>query len=485
MARKNINSVSRYLCVLQRKNSKAIEATGWFDDRATGSFKTNVIIPIDNLNAPTTNKIAAGQTYVGLIENVLGSNTYSISTIYPFANDEFVYLVCKDLSKKEEATEFVNELAAFYGRSSLNFNVENAVKTGLRAVEEERPLIMGAPIRFQNVSKIIASLKIPTGNYSMAIVSKSDVENGVITPVLITTDSAEDWNLVYSPEPLAAIEFDDYVMPESLSLAVSTILPKIYGKGKNFVMGFIGDSGNGKTAAAANIARYLTQKLGREISFDKINVPAIQRPTDFFLQREFRDGATVDDYTKFYELLTNGNAVILLDEANRVPADILNVILGITDGSEYFFLRGKDHKIGKNITFILAFNVGYEYTGTFDMDKAMLSRMNVRIDFALPAKEELYRIASKRFPEVPVELLNGLTVLCHHLHGLKKSNKITVDVSIRALLNWCFILEQFDYRSIMIMDALQLAIVNFGEDDEEKATLTGAIKTVLEANGVL
>lgn len=483
MARRNLNPIVRHLVILERKDAKTVSAYGCFMDRARGEVLSAVQIKVDAVNQNITSKISTDDTYVGVIQYTTNLQEYVITSIYEYAPQTECYIVCKGISKDYEAAEVIEGLSEFYKRNGLEFNEKTALSFAIDAIENEEPLVIGAPLRFSYIAKIVPNLKIPAANYYFEIMTKEEMESGHFNPVFMK-DAHDDWNTVFAPIPSEKIEFGTYIMPESLSAVVSTILPAYMNSNyHNIVLGFVGDSGNGKTVAAQHIARYLTERLGREIRFTKVNVPFIQRASEFFLERDFVDGSTVNQFTNFYNMLTGGDAVILLDEVNRVPSDVLNAILGVTDGSEYFSLRGTDHKIGKNITFILTYNVGYQYTGTFDIDNALVSRTKVRVDFGLPNRDELFRIAAASFPDAPPQIIDGMTLLCHELNKLKKANRVTIDVSVRSLLNWLFVYAPFEYRPNMLMDALMLSMVNFAADDEEKATIIGAIKLVF--NGVI
>jgi MoxR-like ATPase len=485
MARRNLNPTLRNLVVFERKNAKSIVATGCFSDQARGELVFNQTINITTLNATQTQKIEADKFYVGILEYLMTVREYNISSIYNYTDDEPCYIICRDMSKEEEALDFATNLSNFYSRIGLEFNVQGAIDAAKLSIERSEPMVLGYPTRFANLAKIIPSLKIPTSNYHLEVITKFDVDNGIIDVILMDDDDWQDWNSVFEPVPTENIRFDKYIMPQNLSAVASIILPEYMNSGENTVLGFVGDSGNGKTVACQYIAAYLTKKLGRNIKFTKVNVPLIARPSDFFLERDFRDGSTVNDYTEFYYSLKNGDAVILLDEVNRVPSDILNAILGITDGSGYFALRGQSHEIGKNITFIFTYNVGYQYTGTFDIDFALASRIKARVDFSLPNVDDLVKIGVANFADAPVNVVKALAILCHELDKMKKANTVSVDVSVRALLNWLFIFKPMKYNPNMLMDAMALSCINFANDDDEKAALVSTIKTVMSANGIL
>ena len=481
MARRNLNPLVRHLAVFERKNANTIAAHGCFMDRARGETLNTINIPVNTVTKTLTDKIASDNMYLGVVQYTTNLQEYVISTIYDNNPNQMCYVVCKNISKDYEAAEVISGLHDFYKKNGLTFDSASAMDWANVVIENESTLVIGHPIKFEYIKKIVPYLNIPASNYYFEILTGEQAEQ-LAHELVYMDDTHEDWNKAFAPVPIEKIEYGTYVMPENLSVVVTTVIPKILEKRGNVTIGFVGDSGNGKTVACEHIANYLTQKFGRKISFTKVSVPLIARASDFFLERDFKDGSTVNEYTPFFNLLTKGDAVILLDETNRVPSDILNVILGITDGSNTFTLRGQTHAIGKNITFILAYNVGYEYTGTFDIDKALVSRMKVRVDFGLPSREELMRIATASYPEAPINVIEGMINLCHELSKQKKANKVSVDVSIRALLNWLSVYEPFDWKQNMLLESLKLSMINFASDDDEKAHLISVIKTVF--NGV-
>ena len=161
-----------------------------------------------------------------------------------------------------------------------------------------------------------------------------------------------------------------FVLEESANLAFITAIHTMKQRGFASVL-LTGASGWGKTSSAKKLASYLGYQ------FHKVDCGAISEPTEIVNIRSFGDGRTYFEKTRFAKLLEEGNAVILLDEANRMYPNVANALLPVLDGTGELVVATETYRRSKNIIFIATMNKGSSYHGTFDSDAAFLNRFGI------------------------------------------------------------------------------------------------------------
>lgn len=152
-------------------------------------------------------------------------------------------------------------------------------------------------------------------------------------------------------------------------------------------MMFLGPSGSGKTEAARDLAR----RAG--ISFFKIDAPAMTDPEAWFGTREviIEDGApkTVVNESEFVTALGQ-QCILLIDEGNRVSDAIRGILLALWDDSRSTTnpLTGQTIRRHPECYIVMTGNIGLNFTGTYAVDPAFLTRaVTTRFGY-LPSTEE-------------------------------------------------------------------------------------------------
>jgi MoxR-like ATPase len=152
---------------------------------------------------------------------------------------------------------------------------------------------------------------------------------------------------------------------------------------------FLGPSGCGKTEGA----RYLAALVG--LPFFKVDAAAMTDPESWFGTREViaEDGASVTTYRpSLFVQAIEQPSVLLIDEVNRVDDEHRNILLPLLDGTHRITnpLTG-DMVIKHPMCFVvLAGNRGLQFTGTYAVDPALMTRCHVvEFEYADPTSEEL------------------------------------------------------------------------------------------------
>ena len=135
-----------------------------------------------------------------------------------------------------------------------------------------------------------------------------------------------------------------------------------------------GPSGCGKTELVSLVAR----KLGMEVCI--YNMGTMIDPISGLLGvHRLVQGGSVFDYAKFTQDIQKP-CIILLDELSRAPLSCNNILLLCLDSSRELPVDiaggngARNIKVHPDCVFIATANIGSEYTGTSQMDRALVDR---------------------------------------------------------------------------------------------------------------
>lgn len=148
---------------------------------------------------------------------------------------------------------------------------------------------------------------------------------------------------------------------------------------------FTGDPGTGKTTAAMQFA------AATERGFFALNCATIKSVGDWAGSRELVDGQTVFMESGFVKACESPNTVVFLDEINRTPVVNLGPLFSLLDFQRSVYLEGmrREVKVAKGVVFIAAANVGGQFTGTQQLDPALMDRFDTEVLFCLPGNDDL------------------------------------------------------------------------------------------------
>jgi MoxR-like ATPase len=148
-------------------------------------------------------------------------------------------------------------------------------------------------------------------------------------------------------------------------------------------MMMVGPSGYGKTT----LPRLFAELAGK--GFLRMNCATVRDPEEWFGYREAKDGNTVFVRSAFAKALEEGNKVVVLDEFNRLEPWLHNTLFPLLDDDGATVVHDEKFTIGPGIIVVGTINTGYKYTGTFELDEALLNRFQFILEVgALPREEE-------------------------------------------------------------------------------------------------
>lgn len=157
-------------------------------------------------------------------------------------------------------------------------------------------------------------------------------------------------------------------------------------KHKNTML--IGPTGTGKTELVIEIAKQLN------LNISIYDMGAMQDPlTDLLGTHRLEGNSSVFDYSQFVEDVQKPG-IILLDELSRAPQMAMNILFPCLDSRRELRIdiAGSNNirkiKIHPECVFIATANIGAEYSGTQDIDAALLNRfLPLQLDY-MPSKIE-------------------------------------------------------------------------------------------------
>lgn len=152
----------------------------------------------------------------------------------------------------------------------------------------------------------------------------------------------------------------------------------------------VGPSGYGKTSIAGLFADT------NDMTCYRMNCASVRDPEEWFGTREAKDGSTLFLPSKFITTVTSGNAVIILDEYNRLEPDLHNTLYPLLDHSQSTFVHGEEFTVGPRTVFIATMNVGHQYSGTYHLDEANMNRFDLVYEVKPPDTQEEIAILVSR-----------------------------------------------------------------------------------------
>lgn len=189
----------------------------------------------------------------------------------------------------------------------------------------------------------------------------------------------------------------------------------------------VGPSGCGKTSIPTAFAK----SVGMDVI--RINCAAVRDPEEWFGYREAIDGSTEFVPTDFTKKVRQGNAIIILDEFNRVEPWLHNTLLPLLDHDRKTVVHNEEIKCGPNTIFVATMNLGASFTGTFMLDAAILNRFDAVINVEnMDAKAEAKLLIDRT--GVELAMAQRIVTILGALRHNELIKNAGVDVSSRSAL---------------------------------------------------
>lgn len=146
--------------------------------------------------------------------------------------------------------------------------------------------------------------------------------------------------------------------------------------GETVRIGLGGPAGCGKSQAAYWLARQGDRPIV------EVNCGILTEPDTIFGSTSLDRATSTFIRSEFAEAVQTPGAVVLLDEANRMPAIVGNGLFPLLTEQGRTIVPGTTEAVtvAPGVIFVMTMNRGAQYTGTDAMDAALLSRIAAHLD---------------------------------------------------------------------------------------------------------
>jgi len=275
--------------------------------------------------------------------------------------------------KKGETGELLNS-GRLYQQCQVSFSkgaavIDPEVKAagvGVKPLDAEG--VEDKPEEFMDMADFEKDMKATSSDEAEAAADaiEEETEKEGVTP------STKSWKKVPMPDP-------KYFFVERA--VWETVLYDMV-HGKNMLV--VGPSGSGKSELMYIAAKAIDLPLAA------FNMGAMSEPRLALVGATHfsKESGTFFNESRFIRHVRQTRGVILLDEISRAERGAFNLLLPLMDRQGYVALdesedAGIVHK-GDMISFVATANIGMEYTGTDELDKALKERFSDVIDLWFP-----------------------------------------------------------------------------------------------------
>jgi MoxR-like ATPase len=209
-------------------------------------------------------------------------------------------------------------------------------------------------------------------------------------------------------------------------------LTRCINKGKNLM--FVGPAGTGKT----QIVFKASETLGKQIFY--FNLGSTQDVRSALIGNTYFKDGTYFEESAFVKAIKSPNTVILLDELSRANPEAWNILMPVLDANIRKLRLDEDVNspvvdVADSVTFIATANVGYEYSSTRALDRALVDRFSI-VEMDILNKEQEMKLLSIKYPELNAISTEMICDISQRVRDeLNRDNaKISSNISTRMLL---------------------------------------------------
>ena len=207
-------------------------------------------------------------------------------------------------------------------------------------------------------------------------IENEQTKKSVETAKVVTTNTTNNiLDIIKKNYKCPSVNDGFYIQEKTWNYLVRNILKK-----KNTLL--LGPTGTGKTDIVIRIAK----KLGLELNIYDMGA-MIDPLTDLLGTHRIKEGNSIFDYAKFVSDVQKPG-IILLDELSRAPLMTNNILFPCLDHRRTLNVEiagstdVRAVKVHPDCVFIATANIGQEYSGTNDIDAALMNRFNaLQVDY--------------------------------------------------------------------------------------------------------
>lgn len=195
-----------------------------------------------------------------------------------------------------------------------------------------------------------------------------------------------------------------------------------------------GPAGCGKTSGFI--------ELGRRTSTPVLvwNCGIVTSPEKWLGHKEIDENGTRYEkslFVKRLEGIEEPPGLIVLDEINRVPPSMNNLLMSILDGRQEIHLPeiGETIHVHPEVFFAATMNEGNGFGGTYKLDAALQERLSYTIPRDFPPETEEIKLLVNR-TGIDKDKAKRMVWIANHTRQLWRSDDIERPISTRLLLKW-------------------------------------------------
>jgi MoxR-like ATPase len=204
------------------------------------------------------------------------------------------------------------------------------------------------------------------------------------------------------------------------------------GQGKNVLA--TGPSGCGKTELFYRVATASHRPIVT------VNCGAMSEPRSTLIGNTHFDHGKGTYFTqsRFAQAVQRGDCCILLDEISRASPDAFNILLTVMDWQGYLAPDESEDGVvirrAPGVIFFATANLGMEYTGADQLDRAVAERFPTIIAMDFPPLEKERRLLRHRCPGLSQKDAIRLVEVAAQQRALARDGEFVGSISTRALL---------------------------------------------------
>jgi nitric oxide reductase NorQ protein len=276
------------------------------------------------------------------------------------------------------------------------------------------------------------------------------------------------------PEPAPELPAGIFVPPPQPNFWVSKpvakelyIVGKMADRGEIINVKVLGPAGVGKTTLGWEFA------ASRKKPCFEVHWGMYQEPSEVWgKDRLSMEQGTFYEQARYVDALETPGCVIINDEPNRCPPEVLNANFGLWDWRRAAWVHDlrRTVKVAPGVVFFACMNLGAEYIGTNPMDKAIKERFGRTIVLTWPPQDVESQILQRR-TGVSKEVADKLS---RFARDIRRDPKITVRPSTRQLL----VAAEDVVEGLPIQEAVMYAIINDLDEDVDRKTLLQHLQVI-------
>lgn len=196
----------------------------------------------------------------------------------------------------------------------------------------------------------------------------------------------------------------------------------------------VGPSGTGKTELLYRAAKAARRNL------EAFNMGAMTEPRSALIGVTHFNPmcGTVFQESRFVQNLRRPYTTILLDEVNRAPKEAVNMLIPLLDEQKMIGLDEKEDcevvHPAEGVGFCATANIGCEYTGTTELDWAVMNRFQIVIHMGFMDLLHEMEVLCKRCPEINFEDVARLVKVAEKQRELWRDGEYGTPITTRSLL---------------------------------------------------